>query len=77
MAASVVRVAITMHNTSPVAVSRVIDEGGQVCFGARELYDKLVAGTVSWPTWRNAYNGGCLLCNDFCVCLCLMLTPSS
>ena len=62
MASRVDCVAITMHNTSPVAVSRVIDEGGQVCFGARELYDKLVAGTVSWPTWRDTINGGCLLC---------------
>ncbi len=74
MSARVDCVAIPMHNASPVAISRVIDEGGQVSFGARKLYNKLVAGYVSWCTWRDIFNGGCLICQS-CRIFCLMLPP--
>lgn len=83
MAARVDFVAITLHNTSPVAISRVIDEGGLVCFGACELYDKHVASTVSWPTWRDDLKGECLLCQrcfskcDSCCHLALVLALST
>ena len=76
MAARVHCVAITMHNPSPVAVSRVIDECGQVCFGGRELHDKLVAITASWPISRDTLNSGCAFCQRCCFA-CLLLPPAT
>ena len=68
--------AVTSHNCThtlhPVCSSRASSfqqqsshgfKGGLCCHNTCELYDKLMAGTVSSPTLRDTMNGGCMLCS--------------